>query len=100
MARNKVTYTLFATAGALVILALSLLPHRVHTPPPPPPLPPPPPIVVVPPEPPRPPEPPQPPQPPQVAQPERPRIEVMFVLDTTGSMAGLIDGAKRKIWSI
>lgn len=30
----------------------------------------------------------------------RPRIEVAFVLDTTGSMAGLIDGAKRKIWSI
>ena len=27
-------------------------------------------------------------------------IEVAFVLDTTGSMAGLIDGAKRKIWSI
>jgi hypothetical protein len=30
----------------------------------------------------------------------RPRIEVCFVLDTTGSMGGLIDGAKRKIWSI
>jgi Mg-chelatase subunit ChlD len=30
----------------------------------------------------------------------RPRVEVAFVLDTTGSMAGLIDGAKRKIWSI
>lgn len=29
-----------------------------------------------------------------------PRIEVAFVLDTTGSMAGLIDGAKAKIWSI
>jgi len=28
------------------------------------------------------------------------RIEVAFVLDTTGSMADLIDGAKRKIWSI
>lgn len=28
------------------------------------------------------------------------RIEVAFVLDTTGSMAGLIDGAKKKIWSI
>lgn len=27
-------------------------------------------------------------------------IEVTFVLDTTGSMSGLIDGAKRKIWSI
>lgn len=29
-----------------------------------------------------------------------PRIEVCFVLDTTGSMGGLIEGAKAKIWSI
>ncbi len=28
------------------------------------------------------------------------RVEVAFVLDTTGSMADLIDGAKKKIWSI
>lgn len=28
------------------------------------------------------------------------RIEVVFVLDTTGSMSGLIEGAKKKIWSI
>lgn len=28
------------------------------------------------------------------------RIEVAFVLDTTGSMSGLIEGAKKKIWSI
>jgi len=28
------------------------------------------------------------------------RIEVAFVLDTTGSMSGLIDNARRKIWSI
>jgi hypothetical protein len=28
------------------------------------------------------------------------RVEVAFVLDTTGSMANLIDGAKKKIWSI
>ncbi|MDR2151823.1 MAG: VWA domain-containing protein [Helicobacteraceae bacterium] len=28
------------------------------------------------------------------------RVEVVFVLDTTGSMSNLIDGAKRKIWSI
>jgi len=35
-------------------------------------------------------------------QPEaaRPRVEVAFVLDTTGSMGGLIEGAKAKIWSI
>jgi Mg-chelatase subunit ChlD len=31
---------------------------------------------------------------------ERPRIEVVFCLDTTGSMGGLIEGAKQKIWSI
>src|SRR5262245_6521271 len=35
-----------------------------------------------------------------VPAPPKPRIEVAFVLDTTGSMAGLIDGAKRKIWQI
>jgi uncharacterized protein YegL len=28
------------------------------------------------------------------------KIEVVFVLDTTGSMSGLIDAAKEKIWSI
>lgn len=31
---------------------------------------------------------------------ERPEIEVVFVLDTTGSMGGLIQAAKEKIWSI
>jgi von Willebrand factor type A domain len=30
----------------------------------------------------------------------KPTVEVAFVLDTTGSMGGLIEGAKRKIWSI
>jgi Mg-chelatase subunit ChlD len=30
----------------------------------------------------------------------RPQIEVVFVLDTTGSMSGLIAAAKEKIWSI
>jgi Mg-chelatase subunit ChlD len=30
----------------------------------------------------------------------RPRIEAVFVLDTTGSMGGLLEGAKQKIWSI
>ena len=33
-------------------------------------------------------------------QTRKPRIEVCFVLDTTGSMGGLIAGAKRKIWTI
>ncbi len=32
--------------------------------------------------------------------PEHPRVEVAFVLDTTGSMGGLIEGAKRRIWAI
>ncbi len=35
---------------------------------------------------------------PQVKEP--PKVEVVFALDTTGSMEGLIEGAKRKIWSI
>lgn len=30
----------------------------------------------------------------------RPEIEVVFVLDTTGSMSGLLEGAKQKIFSI
>lgn len=30
----------------------------------------------------------------------RERVEVAFVLDSTGSMGGLIEGAKQKIWSI
>src|SRR3977135_1647926 len=30
----------------------------------------------------------------------KPTVEVAFVLDTTGSMGGLIEGAKQKIWSI
>ncbi len=29
-----------------------------------------------------------------------PKVEVVFVLDTTGSMGGLLQGAKQKIWSI
>lgn len=34
------------------------------------------------------------------AQEEGPAVEIVFVLDTTGSMGGLIEGAKQKIWSI
>jgi len=30
----------------------------------------------------------------------RPKVEVVFVLDTTGSMSGLIQAAKQKIWAI
>ncbi|MFV2032104.1 MAG: VWA domain-containing protein, partial [Gammaproteobacteria bacterium] len=35
-----------------------------------------------------------------VAPIQDPRIEVVFVLDTTSSMSGLIEAAKEKIWSI
>src|SRR5947207_7980699 len=35
-----------------------------------------------------------------VRRPNRPRMEVVFVLDTTGSMSGMIAGAKQKIWAI
>ena len=40
------------------------------------------------------------PAPPRVTAARPPRVEVAFVLDTTGSMGGLIEGAKRRIWSI
>jgi len=47
------------------------------------------------------PQPPAPPQRPAVQRPvERPKVDVVFVLDTTGSMGGLLEGAKKKIWSI
>ena len=37
---------------------------------------------------------------PQLSANQKPQIEVVFVLDTTGSMGGLIAAAKEKIWSI
>jgi len=40
------------------------------------------------------------PPPPVAKGKARPKIEVVFCLDTTGSMGGLIDGAKAKIWAI
>ncbi|MCB1741360.1 MAG: VWA domain-containing protein [Gammaproteobacteria bacterium] len=33
-------------------------------------------------------------------QQHRPKVDVVFVLDTTGSMGGMIEAAKEKIWSI
>lgn len=36
----------------------------------------------------------------QVKQTAKPKVEVVFVLDTTSSMSGLIDAAKNNIWSI
>jgi hypothetical protein len=41
------------------------------------------------------------PPPAPIAQaPARPQVELVFALDTTSSMSGLIEGAKRKIWSL
>ncbi|MDT7777562.1 MAG: hypothetical protein QOC99_74 [Acidobacteriota bacterium] len=42
---------------------------------------------------------PTPPTPPQVSKGKK-TLEMVFVLDTTGSMGGLIDGAKQRIWGI
>ena len=39
-------------------------------------------------------------RPPITQQQQQSRIDVVFVLDTTGSMSGLIQAAKEKIWSI
>src|SRR4051794_6136845 len=36
----------------------------------------------------------------KASAPARPKVEVVFCLDTTGSMGGLIDGAKQKVWAI
>jgi Mg-chelatase subunit ChlD len=36
----------------------------------------------------------------QPAAKDRPNVEVVFVVDTTGSMGGLINAAKQKIWAI
>ena len=36
----------------------------------------------------------------QQSQGSRPRVDIVFALDTTSSMTGLIDGAKAKIWEI
>ena len=40
------------------------------------------------------------PKPEPKPKPEPPKVDVVFALDTTGSMGGLIRGAKRKIWSM
>jgi hypothetical protein len=69
-------------------------PVIVETPPPPPVTPP---IVIyqAPPD-----QPPPLPPPPQAPAGKKPKVEVVFVLDTTSSMTNLIDGAKHTIWSI
>src|SRR5262245_58087976 len=37
---------------------------------------------------------------PATSQSGKPNVEVVFCLDTTGSMGGLINAAKQKIWAI
>src|SRR3984893_8537619 len=39
-------------------------------------------------------------EPPKKEKKRQPQVEVVFCLDTTGSMGGLIDAAKKKIWAI
>lgn len=39
-------------------------------------------------------------RPPEQIDPKGKTLEMVFVLDTTGSMGGLLDGAKQKIWGI
>ncbi len=78
-ARPILTYAILAGAGGLALWASTFLlprPPSGSTPPPP--------------------------KPPQALVPSvaRPQVDVVFVLDTTGSMSALIDGAKRKIWEI
>lgn len=93
--RRAVTYVLFAVGALLVVAAAAAMPRfrnrHVHVDPPPPP---PPPIVHV--------DPPLPPPPPPIvtAPAPQPQVDVVFALDTTSSMDSLIDGAKRKIWSL
>jgi Mg-chelatase subunit ChlD len=85
MKRNQLTYGIFGVAAVLGLVAMTLVgtgavggrPARAATP--------------------------APAQPQQAAvtpAAPKPRIDLAFVLDTTGSMEELIEGAKQKIWSI
>lgn len=69
-----------------------------------PPAPPAPPVVpthpVIAPAPPTLPTPPAPPKPPAPVVKSRPVIEMVFALDTTGSMGGMLDSARQRIWGI
>jgi len=46
------------------------------------------------------PEPPRPPQQPRPVASGEKTLEMVFVIDTTGSMGGLIEGAKQRVWGI
>ena len=99
--KRRITFGLLLGAGLLTALALILIPHErgaVITGPQPGqpggPV-----VVVVPVQPGQPVQPLAPviPDPPAKA---RAQVDVVFALDTTGSMSGLLAGAKRKIWAI
>lgn len=81
MDRKRTTYLLLGGSAALLLFAAVAGPHRTAPPPPPPP-----PLVRTP--------------PPPLPQGQRPRVDVVFALDTTGSMSALLEGAKKKIWEI
>ena len=89
--RRIVTYTILGGAALTLIAVVGLQRQSravgTHAPRP---------VVVAPVPPPRTPEPQS--QAPVAAA--RPRVELVFALDTTGSMTGLIEGAKKKIWSL
>src|SRR5262245_6810760 len=77
--RSRITYLLVTLTLCLAAWAASAMPRLRQT---------------------QKPQPPVVPTPPPVAKPAPPRVEVVFAIDTTGSMSGLIEGAKRKIWMI
>src|SRR2546421_3577590 len=87
-ARRSLTSAIVAAGGLFALAALGARHRGVAVVPSPPTTPP----VA--------PRPAAPPAPAVVAANRRPRVELVFALDTTGSMTGLIEGAKRKIWSL
>ena len=69
-----VTYGISTTAVATIALALWLKPWQTTT------------SALI--------------EPPKPAQAETHKVDLVFAVDTTGSMGGLLDGAKRTVWSI
>lgn len=80
--RPAVSYVLVTAASALGLWAAFSLPHRAPAPPPK--------VVIA--------------RPQPVIEPskpqQRPQVDVVFVLDTTGSMSSLLSGAKKKVWEL
>ena len=79
--RPALSYLLVGTASALGLWAAFSLPHKS-----PPPVEKPQPVLVA--------------MPPKTVPVQRPQVDVVFVVDTTGSMSSLISGAKKKIWEL